>query len=160
MRLNLTNYTGVIFLASNGAPSMRAATSARGVKRRSGSVPKTPAPHDPAESDTVKKPKGQQGFAQASSAGFPGAASAAGEASELSESDSEASCDGEELEWVKYNPTQNRAGGGLASWWSAGDLSARHRGPDQDAMDNAAKSRHEIRDAWNLGDVAPRSYFH
>ena len=68
--------------------------------------------------------------------------------------------DGEELEWVKYNPTQNRAGGGLASWWSAGDLSARHRGPDQDAMDNAAKSRHEIRDAWNLGDIAPRSYFH
>ena len=68
--------------------------------------------------------------------------------------------DGEELEWVKYNPTQNRAGGGLASWWSAGDLSARHRGPDQDAMDNAAKSLHEIRDAWNLGDIAPRSYFH
>ena len=68
--------------------------------------------------------------------------------------------DGEELEWVKYNPTQKHAGGGLASWWSAGDLSSRHRGPDQDAMDNAAKSRHEIRDAWNLGDVAPRSYFH
>ena len=102
MRLNLTNYTGVIFLASNGAPSTRAASSARGVKRRSGSVPKTPAPHDPAESDTVKKPKGQQGFAQASSAGFPGAASAAGEACEHSASDSEASCDDEELDCLAH----------------------------------------------------------
>lgn len=64
---------------------------------------------------------------------------------------------GEELEWIKYQPT--------SSLTEARQIASRHLpqtgdGLSQDDMDSQFATRDSVRNAWSLGQRAPRSYFH
>jgi len=65
--------------------------------------------------------------------------------------------DGEELEWIHYTPT--------TSLGKARQIASPHSpetgdGPTQEDIDREFATRDSVRDAWRLGQRAPRSYFH
>ena len=64
---------------------------------------------------------------------------------------------GEDLEWVKYDPRRSLA---EEREEVSRAFPRRHAGPDQEAVDKVAASRDDVSRAWNWGNQAPRSYFH